>query len=94
MSDKAQDLPCRDIVEIVTSYLEGDLGQADRQRFDAHLGACPECVMYVDQMRTTIELVGQAVAPEELPVELREGLRRAFRDWSGSSDPPGARSRS
>ena len=90
MTDKTPDLPCRDIVEVVTSYLEGDLDPGVRDRFDAHLGVCPDCVMYVDQMRTTIALVGQAVEPEALPAELRDGLRRAFLDWSAGGAVPGS----
>jgi hypothetical protein len=34
------ELPCADLVEVVTDYLEGDLGAVDRERFDAHLLEC------------------------------------------------------
>ena len=76
------DMPCRDIVEIATSYLEGDLDPALRARFDAHLAKCPDCVMYVEQMRETIELTGSTAESQELPAELRAHLQRVFEDWS------------
>ena len=57
------DLPCADLVEVVTDYLEGDLGAVDRERFDAHLLECPDCFEYVGQIRLTVQ------ALRELPVE-------------------------
>ncbi len=81
MSEQPQDLPCRDIVELVTAYLDGDLDDRLRDDFDAHLTICEDCVVYVDQMRRTIGALGQSAAPEQLPADLREGLRQAFRDW-------------
>ena len=64
MSTRAlPELPCADLVEVVTDYLEGDLGPVDRERFDAHLLECPDCVEYVGQIRLTVR------ALRELPVE-------------------------
>ncbi len=85
MTSLPEDLPCRDIVEVVTSYLEGNLDAPLRARFDAHLAACPDCVMYVDQMRQTITLVGSAVDPMAVTPELRDDLKRAFEDWAGAA---------
>ena len=34
------DLPCRDIVEVVTAYLENELEDDLRQRFEYHLTTC------------------------------------------------------
>ena len=77
------ELLCQDFVELVTAYLEDALGADDRARFEAHLEACAKCGSYVDQIRDTIALTGRTPRPEELPAELREGLREAFRGWAG-----------
>ena len=74
-------LPCRDIVEVVTAYLENELDDELRRRFEYHLSTCDECVAYVAKMRRTIAITGKSMAPEEVPPELREDLRRAFADW-------------
>lgn len=76
------EMPCRDLVEVVTSYLDDALSADDRARFEAHLEICEACVMYVDQVRETIRLAGRAVPAEELPADLRAGLQAAFRDWA------------
>src|SRR4051812_45684181 len=47
-------LTCRELVELVTDYLEDALGAGDRARFEAHLRACEGCSAYLGQMRSTI----------------------------------------
>ena len=71
---------CKEVVEIVTDYLEGAMSPRDRERFDAHLSSCEGCTNYVEQMRETIRLTGM-LTEEQVPVEQRERLREAFRDW-------------
>ncbi len=73
-------LNCRELVELVTAYLEGDLSYGARKRFDAHLSACDGCTMYVEQMRRTIEFTG-TLRLEDVSREAEEALLRAFRDW-------------
>ena len=74
-------LNCRELVELVTAYLEGDLSVGERKRFDAHLSACDGCTAYVEQMRRTIELTGRLRVDDVSP-EAEEALRRALRDWN------------
>jgi anti-sigma factor RsiW len=73
-------LKCRELVELVTAYLEGDLSIGERKRFDAHLAACEGCTTYVEQMRRTIELTG-ALRVDDVSREAQEALLTAFRDW-------------
>jgi anti-sigma factor RsiW len=74
------ELTCKEVVEIVSDYLEGALSAKDRARFDRHLSGCDGCTNYVEQMRETIRLTGM-LTEEQVPVAQRERLRRAFRDW-------------
>ena len=76
-------LTCAQVVELVTSYLEGGLSEAERARFDAHLSECDGCTNYLDQMRVTIAVVGR-VREEDLPDEVKAGLLTAFRGWASS----------
>ena len=80
--DHLPELPCRDFVEVVTSYFDDSLSPDERRRFEAHLAACESCDMYMDQIRDTIALTGRTPRPDELPLDLREGLRHAFRHWA------------
>jgi anti-sigma factor RsiW len=73
-------IKCRQIVELVTEYFEGALSPEDRHHFEAHIGGCPLCGRYLEQMRQTIQMTGQ-LREEDLSPATREGLVAAFRGW-------------
>jgi len=75
-----QTLTCQELVELVTSYLEGTLPAPDRARFEEHIAVCEGCSSYLEQMRTTIRLTGM-LTPESLSTEASTGLLAAFRSW-------------
>ena len=74
------EMTCRELVELVTGYLEGTLPAAERARFEAHLADCPDCTNYLDQMRRTVQLLG-TLSEETITPEAKERLLWAFRDW-------------
>ena len=76
----ASDLSCKELVELVTEYLEDTLPPAERARFDAHLGVCDGCHTYLEQMRQTIGALG-TLEEETLPEEAKRILLEAYRGW-------------
>jgi anti-sigma factor RsiW len=58
-SGQLEQMQCRDLVELVTEYMEGALPAADRVGFEAHLASCPGCLAYLHQMRITIRVVAK-----------------------------------
>jgi len=79
----SEDLTCRELVELVTEYLEGALAPADRDRFEQHLILCDGCAFYLDQMRTTIAVAG-SMTEQSITPEAQESLVRVFSDWKGN----------
>ncbi|MDX6523029.1 MAG: hypothetical protein QOI17_542 [Gaiellales bacterium] len=77
------DLTCRELVELVTDYLEGGLSAHDHSRFEQHLALCEGCVAYMVQMRSTIRLAG-TLREEHLQPRAREALLHAFRGWAAT----------
>ncbi len=74
-------LSCKEVVELVTDYLEGALSVEIHARFERHLGACPPCVTYVEQIRQTITTLGRL--PEEtIEQPVMDTLLQHFRGWS------------
>lgn len=73
-------MSCKELVELVTDYLEGAMPSAERARFEAHLEECPGCAAYLRQMGDTLRVAGR-LSEESLPVGAEEGLLRVFRDW-------------
>jgi len=84
MDDITTGLACKELVEIITDYLEGTLPERDRARFDEHLMTCPGCREYVDQMRTMLRLAGRLTVDSISP-GARDELLRAFRRMKASS---------
>lgn len=78
------ELTCKELVELVTDYLEGALAPAEHARFEDHLATCGGCTAYVEQIRTTIRLTG-GLAEEDLEPPARDALLRLFRDWKASA---------
>lgn len=76
----ADALTCRELVELVTDYLEDTLPAADRARFESHLAGCAGCRRYLAQMNATIKVMG-ALTEENIPARGRDELLEAFRDW-------------
>lgn len=77
---QAAGFTCAEMVELVTLYLEDAMGAEDRARFEAHLGACPHCSAYLEQMRVTLEAAGRIDADGISP-EAESELLAAFREW-------------
>jgi hypothetical protein len=73
-------MSCKELVELVTDYLEDAMPEADRVRFEEHLSLCDGCVRYVDQMRVTVATVG-SLRQEHVSPEARAALLGVFRDW-------------
>lgn len=74
------DLSCRELVELVTEYLEDRLSLPVRTRFEMHLSYCAPCRVYLAQMRETVRLAGR-LTEETLPAGAKEALMKAFRGW-------------
>jgi anti-sigma factor RsiW len=74
------ELTCKELVEVVTDYLEGRMPAEQRLLFEEHLAFCDWCQTYVEQMRATVRLTG-TLSEEDIGPEARAGLLRVFRDW-------------
>jgi anti-sigma factor RsiW len=74
------EIPCQQVVELVTNYLEGALSRRDRRRFEHHIAGCPHCTAYLEQMRETLRLTGQLV-PEDLSTEMQREFGEIYERW-------------
>jgi anti-sigma factor RsiW len=75
-----QELTCKQVVELVNDYVGGAMSTSDRERFERHLAECDGCTIYVQQMKTTIELSGR-LGEESLTDDVKRDLLEAFRRW-------------
>jgi predicted anti-sigma-YlaC factor YlaD len=75
-----KELTCRELVELVTEYLEGAMAPPARARFEQHLSMCDGCRNHVEQMRKTVRLLG-SLTEERVSPEAQRDLLAAFRNW-------------
>jgi anti-sigma factor RsiW len=73
-------MSCKELVELVTDYLEGALPADDAARFEGHLALCPPCVEYVAQIERTVAAVGATWGDVEGTPQVAE-LLHVFRDY-------------
>lgn len=70
---------CKDAIELLRAYLDGDLPEADRAALEEHLGACAPCVDFVATYRQTPVLCKKALKatmPKDLADSLSAFLRK------------------
>lgn len=80
-----QDITCKELVELVTDYLEHALPEDDRAVFEEHLAKCAGCSTYVQQIQLTIHATG-AITEDTIDPAARDDLMRAFRGWHSRSN--------
>ena len=74
------DLTCKELVEVVTDYLEDRMPVSQRTRFELHLCSCTGCRVYLAQMRSVVRAAGR-LAERDLPARAKVELLQAFRAW-------------
>ena len=74
---RSPQLTCRQLVALVTDYLEGALGEPAMRLVDEHLTLCQGCVTYVDQMNVVVAALGQLPA-ERPPAKLDRAIAAAL----------------
>jgi len=74
-------MTCRELVRVVTEYLEDTLSLEDRTRLEHHLVFCEWCVDYLRQMRDTLRIAGR-LREEDIPDGAQAALLEAFRGWN------------
>ncbi|HEY6566268.1 MAG TPA: zf-HC2 domain-containing protein [Actinomycetota bacterium] len=74
------DFSCRELVELLTAYLDGALEPSQQTRLGTHLQNCDGCTDALEQFRTTIEITGR-LTEDQVAAPEREAVREAFRRW-------------
>ena len=82
----ADEIVCREFVELATDYLEGAMPDETLELVEEHLAMCDWCRDYLDQIETTAHVVGAAADGPDAAASGGDARRRllgAFRDAHG-----------
>ncbi len=85
-ASESDEIVCRELVELVTPYLEDALPTEERSLIEQHLAACEGCQAYVQQMRLTIRAIGH-VPEEAIAQKTRDDVLAIFRAWRDRQHP-------
>jgi anti-sigma factor RsiW len=58
---------CREVVDALGAYLDGELPEARRAPIDEHLAGCAGCHAYLATYRRTVKLAGDAFRDPDAP---------------------------
>lgn len=73
----SQDAHCRQVLDHICEYMDGELDAALCAELEAHLAACPDCRALLDSLRETVALYRRCV-PNDLPPDVRARLHAAL----------------
>lgn len=80
MSDETY--TCRDVLEYLADYLDGNLAPEQSQRFEDHLSTCRSCTAYLAGYRETILMAraasNETEVVEDLPDELVQTIVKSM----------------
>jgi predicted anti-sigma-YlaC factor YlaD len=70
---------CKEFCNMLSDYLDGEIGPHECQLIEEHLESCPPCAMLYFSLKTTLDICNQGVS-DEIPVDVQERLRAFLRE--------------
>lgn len=74
------EITCKELVELVTDYLDHRMPAEQRLRFEEHIAFCSPCAVYLEQIRQTITVTG-ALREDDLDQQSRDAMLNVFKDF-------------
>ena len=74
MNDKT----CHELLNSLSAYIDGELGQDVCAQIESHLQGCENCRIVVDSLRKTVYLYQATSEPGKVPQDVHERLFRCL----------------
>jgi anti-sigma factor (TIGR02949 family) len=78
VSTEHKDSICRELLDQLSEYIDGELEVALCTELEAHLAECPNCRVMVDTLRKTITLY-RSQSRAELPADVEDRLYKVLK---------------
>lgn len=81
-------MTCRELIDFLMDYLDGDLPAAARDAFERHLAICRDCRIYLQNYEETVRAGRAALSTsdESVPPSVPEELVQAILSARESAD--------
>ncbi len=70
-------LTCKQLLDELSEYLDGNVQEDVRRHLDAHVSECPNCWVVVDTTKRTLQIY-KGMDPQPIPDELHSRLMKAI----------------
>jgi mycothiol system anti-sigma-R factor len=71
-------IECRRIIDDVFAYIDGQLAEADRAHFAAHVAVCARCATYLHHGERLLQCIGTRAKVQSAPPWLRRRVLDAL----------------
>ncbi len=71
-------LTCEDVNDFLAAYVDDDIPDNLRRRYETHVARCDVCSAYLDQYRSTIRLTRESVSIDSDPPDALVEMTLAF----------------
>ncbi|MGH7131082.1 MAG: anti-sigma factor family protein [Phycisphaerales bacterium] len=72
-------MTCREFIEFLMSYVDGEVSGHQRAEFDRHMRACPSCAAYLESYKKTLAMERELCTDcGDVPQSVPEDLVRAI----------------
>jgi anti-sigma factor RsiW len=69
---------CKELLDILHDYLDGELVVEQRQTVELHMTGCKDCTIRIETYRHTVRLARALPKCDKLPPPVEERLRKAL----------------
>ena len=66
---------CKECLELLQGYLEGDLDSNTQEALDEHFGDCPPCISFLKTYKTTSKVCRDNFKTTDIPEEVKVKLK-------------------
>ena len=75
---------CREVIEVLSDYIEGDLSPEDAEALERHMADCPPCERFLRNLETSIDWT-RRMNDADVPREVMDRLRGFLKTKVGKS---------
>jgi len=78
---------CREILELLSDYIDGDCAPPVRALVESHLADCANCLAFLNTLKKSVEMTRE-LSCDEIPDEVRLRLHRLLQRTIPIEPPP------
>ena len=71
---------CKECLDLLYDYLEGDLDPETKESLEEHFEDCPPCISFLNTYKSTTNICREALNQTEIPQAVRDSLLKVLKE--------------